>query len=261
MQTASLKPLSGLRIIVTRPKSKAGTLSEKLRTMGAVTIELPTIEITPRQDCVELDAAIGRLKDYDWVVFTSVHGVEFFLQRMATLKMPFDLLKSKHVAAIGPGTARALAASGKKPDYIPDQFLSKRIVEGLGDVKGKRILLPRADIASETLPSILRMKGAVADEVVAYRTVIPFELTPEKVGHIFEEGADLITFTSPSTIRYLSRVLGENQLPNKLRGMKVACIGPVTVEAAKEMGLAVDVVARTHTVDGLIAAIVHDRTQ
>ena len=261
MQTTSVKPLSGLRIVVTRPKSKAGTLSEALRSMGAVTIELPTIEIASAGDCMALDAAIGRLEEYDWVVFTSVHGVEFFLNRMATLNVPFDMFKSRQVAAIGPNTGRALMASGKKPDYIPDHFLSKRIADGLGDVNGKRLLLPRADIASDALPAILRSKGGVVDEVVVYRTIIPFELTAEKVRRVFEEGVDLITFTSPSTIRYLSQVLGENELSTMLRGTRVACIGPVTAEAAGEVGLAVDIAARTHTVEGLIEAIVHDRTR
>lgn len=259
MQITS-KPLSGMKIVVTRPKSQAGTLSEKLRSLGAVTIELPTIEIAFLQDCPELDAAIRGLKEYDWVVFTSVHGVEFFLNRMAALKIPIHELKSRKVAAIGPSTARALIDLGKNPDYVPDQFLSKRIADGMGDLNGKRILLPRADIASEALPSILREKGAMADDVVAYRTVIPPELTADKVRHVFEEGVDLVTFTSPSTIHYLSRALGENQLSNMLSGTRVACIGPATVEAAKGAGLAVDVVASTHTVDGLIEAIVNDRT-
>jgi uroporphyrinogen-III synthase len=260
MQSVSAKPLSGMRIVVTRPKSQANTFSEKLRSLGAVAVELPIIAIAPPNDFAQLDGAIRRLNEFDWVVFTSVHGVEYFLNRMSTLGISFDLLKSRKVAAIGPATARALVDAGKFPDYIPAQFLSMRIVEGMGDLKGKRVLLPRADIASAVLPGTLRDKGAVTDEVVAYRTVLPGELTAEAVRSVFREAVDLVTFTSPSTVRNLSRVLGENELVDVLRRTKVACIGPVTAEAAKELGVAVDLVANTHTIDALVEAIVNDRT-
>jgi uroporphyrinogen III methyltransferase/synthase len=260
MQKTSLKPLSGMRIVVTRPKSQAGALSEKLRSLGAVAVELPIIAIAPPNDFAQLDALIRRLNEFDWVVFTSVHGVEYFLNRMSATGISIDLLKSRKVAAIGPATASALTEAGKIPDYVPTEFLSQRIADGMGDLNGKRILLPRADIASEALPLILREKGAVADEVAAYRTIPPAELTAGRVRSIFEERVDLITFTSPSTIRYLSRVLGENELPDVLRSTKVACIGPVTAEAANELGVTVDLVANTHTIDALVEAIVNDRT-
>jgi uroporphyrinogen-III synthase len=260
MQKASLKPLSGMRIAVTRPKSEANTLSEKLRSLGAVAVELPIIAIAPPNDLAQLDDAIRRLNQFNWVVFTSVHGVEYFLNRMSVVEISVDILKSRKVAAIGPATARALIGAGKIPDYVPTEFLSKRIVDGMGDLKGKRILLPRADIASEALPRMLRERGGVVVEVAAYRTILPVELKAETVRSVFEEGVDLVTFTSPSTIRYLSRVLGENELPEVLRGTRVACIGPVTAEAAKELGVAVDLVANTHTIDALVEAIVNDRT-
>lgn len=260
MQTGSPTPLSGMRILVTRPQSQVNTLSEKLRTLGAVAVELPIIAIAPPENSDKLDAAIKRLKQYDWVVFTSVHGVEYFLNRMSALGISIDLLKSRKVSAIGPATARALIDAGKIPDYVPDEFLSNRTANGMADLKGRRILLPRADIASETLPRILREKGATTDEVVAYRTIIPAELTAEKVRLVFEQGVDLVTFTSPSTVRYLARVLAENGLARVLRHSKVACIGPVTAAAAKELGVAVDLVAKTHTVAALVEAIVNDRT-
>jgi uroporphyrinogen-III synthase len=259
MQKASLKPLSGMRIVVTRPKSEANTLSEKLRSLGAVAVELPIIAIAPPNDLAQLDAAIRRLNQFDWVVFTSVHGVEYFLNRMSVVEIPVEILKSRKVAVIGPATARALIGAGKSPDYVPREFLSKRIVDGMGDLKGKRILLPRADIASEAFPRMLRERGGVVVEVSAYRTILPVELTAETVRSVFEQGVDLVTFTSPSTIRYLSRVLGGNELLGVLRGTKVACIGPVTAEAAEELGVAVDLVAKTHTIDALVEAIVNDR--
>jgi uroporphyrinogen III methyltransferase/synthase len=260
MQKVAARPLSGMRIVVTRARSQANTLSKRLQSLGAVAIELPIIAIAAPNDFGQLDAAIRRVAEFDWVVFTSVHGVEYFLNRMSVLGIPIDRLKSRKVAAIGPATARALAEAGKTPDYVPAQFLSTRIADGMGDVNGKRVLLPRADIASEVLPRILREKGAITEEVVAYRTLLPPDLTSERVRSVFREGVDLVTFTSPSTIRNLSQVLGENELKEMLSHTKVACIGPVTAEAAKQLGLAPDLVAETHTIGALVEAIVNDRT-
>ena len=155
MQATSLKPLSGVRILVTRPIEQAEVLAEKLRGLGATTIELPTIQIVPPSSSRAFDTAASSLGDYDWVIFTSVYGVRFFTKRMAELGIPIPLLKKVKVAAIGPATAAEVERSGKTPDYMPDEFLSEKIVEGLGEVKGKRILLPRADIASKRLPSLL----------------------------------------------------------------------------------------------------------
>ncbi len=258
MQATSLKPLSGVKILVTRPILQAPTLSEKLRQLGATTIELPTIEIVPAEDTSGLDRAVRSLSEYDWVIFTSVHGVQFFMKRMAELKVAPETLKKVKTAAIGPATAAALERAVKKPDYIPNEYLSSKIAEGLGDVKEKRILLPRADIASKKLPVLLRERGALVDEVVAYRTIIPRDLTPERLKSVIARGVDLVTFTSPSTVRNLARVLGGHELKRFLGKVKVACIGPVTVEATKELGIGVDIVAETHTIDALVEAIVHE---
>jgi len=258
MQVTSLKPLSGMRILVTRPIQQAQTLSEKLRQLGATTVELPTIEIVPVENTDRLDRAVKSLDKYDWVIFTSVHGVQFLLKRMAEVKIALETLDKVKVAAIGPATAAALKRVLKKPDYMPTEYLSGKIVEGLGEVKGKRILLPRADIASKKLPALLRERGALVEEVVAYRTVIPRDLTAERLKSILAERVDLVTFTSPSTVRNLARVLGAGELERFLRNVKVACIGPITVQATKEVGIEVDIVARTHTIDALVEAIVNE---
>lgn len=258
MQEASLKPLSGMRILVTRPIEQAQTLSEKLRGLGATTIELSTIQIVPAANSVALDRAVRIVGEYDWVIFTSVHGVRLFMERMVELKIPAEILRKIRVAAIGPATAAALECAGKRPDYMPDDYLSEKIVEGLGDVKGRRILLPRADIASKKLPLLLRERGALVDEVVAYRTVRPTELTAERVRSILADGVDLVTFTSPSTVRNMAQVLGVQQLGRLLENVKVACIGPVTVQEAKEFGMDVSIVAHVHTIDALVEAIVNE---
>jgi uroporphyrinogen III methyltransferase/synthase len=253
MMQASLKPLSGMRVLITRPETEAPSLTEKLRELGAKALVLPTIEILPPESSEELDRAIRGVGEYDWVVFTSVNGVRFFHERAEALNVSFDGLTK--VAAIGLATADALERLGRKPDYVPDEYLSEEIAHGLGDVRGKRILLPRADIASKKLPSLLTQGGAFVDEVVAYRTVTPDDLTPSRLKEIFASGVDLITFTSPSTVRNLAQALDTTELEQLLKHVKVACIGPVTAEVAKELGLHVDVVALNHTIDGLVEAI------
>ncbi len=258
MQASSLRPLSGMRILVTRPIEQAQVLSEKLRGLGATTIELPTIQIVPAANTAALDAAVENLSEYDWVIFTSVHGVRFFEKRMVELGIPTQILKKVKVASIGPATAEALEHAGKKPEYMPNEYLSRRIVEGLGNVKGKRVLLPRADIASKKLPSLLRERGALVEEVVAYQTIPPTDLTPERVKSILADGVDIVTFTSPSTVRNLAQVLGTQQLNRFLGSVKVACIGPVTVQEAEEFGIDADIVAKSHTVDALVEAIVNE---
>jgi uroporphyrinogen III methyltransferase/synthase len=244
-----------MRILVTRPESEASSLSEKLQALGATAVEVPTIAIKPPDNTNELDIAVKGIGEYDWVVFTSVNGVRFFHERAKMLNVQFDGLNRVKVAAIGPATSRELERLGKKPSYVPEEYLSDEIARGLGDVKGKRILLPRADIASKRLPSLLRQQGALVDEVVAYRTVIPDELNSDRLRAILDRGVDLITFTSPSTVRNFAHAIGPSEFERLLKSVKVACIGPVTVEAAKELGVRVDIVALNHTIDGLVEAI------
>ena len=258
MEATTVKPLLGIKILVTRPRDQAHLLSDKLRALGAVTFELPAIEIAPPQSYAQLDDAIHNIKLYDWIVFTSVHGVQFFNDRLASLNA--TLAKDNHVkvAAVGPATAAALKHAGREPDYVPRQYLTEKIAAGLGDLHGKRILLARADIASKRLPQILSENGASVDEIVAYRTVMPNDLTREVLESILMKGIDVITFTSPSTVRNLALLLGSDGLEGCLKGCKVACIGPVTHEAARELGIHVDIVAKNHTIDSLVEAIVDE---
>jgi len=258
MQTAPLQSLAGVRILITRPKRENQTLARKLRAHGAVTFELPTIEVVPPADTRLLDAAIGELPKYDWIIFTSVQGVRFFHERMNALGQPTESLYGSKIAAIGPATARELKKLGKKPDFVPAEFLSKQIARGLGSVEGKRILLPRADIASKELPGLLKNQGAVVEEVVGYRTIVPTDLSGDRLQSILNQGVDVVTFTSPSTVRNLAKIAGAESLEGLLKDVKIACIGPVTAEAARELGIHVDIVARNHTVDDLVEAIVNE---
>jgi uroporphyrinogen III methyltransferase/synthase len=258
MQSSTLKRLEGVKILITRPEKQNLTLSTKLQNLGATTIELPTVTILPPKSTGRLDKSILRILQYDWVIFTSVHGVQFFSQRLKEFGEPSDKLRHIKVAAIGPATAAALERLGKEPDYVPTQYLSEKIAVGLGDVSRKRILLPRADIASKKLPELLRQQGAEVEEIVAYRTVMPGDLSADRVESVLNQGIDVVAFTSPSTVRNLAKIVGANELEVLLKGVKVACIGPVTAEATKKLGIHVDVEARTHTIDGLVEAIEND---
>jgi uroporphyrinogen III methyltransferase / synthase len=257
MQTVPLQSLAGVRIMTTRPKTEEEPLTKKLRELGAIVMEFPTIAILPVENFGLLDGAIRTFSEFEWVIFTSTQGVRFFGERMAVLGLT-DNLRGVKVAAIGPATASALSGLGKKPSFMPDEFLSQEIARGLGDVKGKRILLPRADIASKTLPDLLRKLGATVDEVVAYRTVIPNDVSRDQLRSIVKQGVDVVTFTSPSTVRNLATIAGAGDLEAIFKGVKVACIGPVTAEATRELGLHVDIVASNHTIDDLVEAIVNE---
>jgi uroporphyrinogen III methyltransferase/synthase len=258
MEAATVKPLLDLKVLVTRPRDQAHALSEKLRALGAVTFELPMIEIAPPQSYAQLDNAIHHLKSYDWIIFTSVHGVRFFLDRLTGLNIALTGDGRVKVAAVGAATAAALKHAGREPDYVPQQYLTEKIAAGLGDLQGRRILLARADIASKRLPEILRERGASVDEVVVYRTMMASDLTREKLESILTKGIDLITFTSPSTVRNLASLLPSEGLDGYLKGCKVACIGPVTHAAAKELSIHVDIVAKNHTIESLVEAIVNE---
>lgn len=257
MQT-TLKPLLGKRILITRAASQATILSKKLQELGATTIEIPTIEIKPPTSTDQLDMAIRIIANFDWIIFTSVHGVKSFTSRMKTLNIDPAVLDSVKLAAIGSSTSAALSSFRRSPDYVPKEFLSDKIANGLGNLNGKRILLPRSNIASKKLPSLLRNGGATVVEVTAYETALPDALKSEKLKEALTGGeVDVVTFTSPSTVHNFVQAIGSvvGQYLNKI---SVVCIGPVTFEAARKVGIDVTVVANPHTIDGLVEAIVND---
>jgi len=257
MMLTARKPLTGKKILVTRASEQAAGLSRKLQNLGATTIEIPTIEIAPPSNTDNLDNSISNLEDYDWIIFTSVHGVEFFLQRINALQTNVSVLDNVKIATIGSATSAALERAGRKPDYTPDEFLSEQIAAGLGNLRGKRILLPRANIASKRLPILLRERGATVDEVTAYRTVYPRELNAEELTKTVNAGIDIVTFTSPSTVNNFAQALGDKR-GKVLSNLKVACIGPVTSEAARKAGISPKIVAKQHTIDALVEAIVDE---
>ena len=249
------RPLFGQRVLVTRTREQAGALSARLRALGAEAVELPTIRIAPPDDWAPLDAAIAGLPGTDWIVFTSANGVDRFWERLQAARLDARALHGARLAAIGPATAAALEARGLRADYVPEEYVAEAVAAGLGDVRGRRVLLPRADLARPALADLRREGGAEVLEVAAYRTVRP-EIDPGTLRAMLA-GVTTATFTSSSTVRNLAAAARDAglELPVALGHALVACIGPITAATAREHGLPVHVVAGPYTVDGLVEAL------
>ncbi len=239
--------LVGKRILVTRPRKQAAELCAKLAALGVVSIPFPTIEIASLDNYSALDQAVAALDRYHWIIFTSVNGVAAFWKRLDVSRSA--LHASLNIAAIGPATAQALAKQGVQAHFIPEEYVAESILEGIGDVEGQWILLPRADIARETLALELRQRGAVVHEIAAYRT-LPTIPDPRGLAEL-QRGVDAITFTSSSTVRNFIELTKDHSLPKSV----IACIGPITAQTARQVGLSVDVIATEYTMDGLVAAL------
>lgn len=246
-------PLQGKRVLITRPEEQAEDLASQLRQLGAEPILLPTITLLPPEDWEAVDEAIRSLQQFHWVVFTSVNGVRAFIGRMHATNRPVSLLAGCRLAAIGPATARALEEACRTPDVVPEEFLSDALPDALGEVKGRRILLPRADIARKAMAEELRRRGAEVVEIAVYRVQ---QRTEAQIASL--PRPDLITLTSPSTVRSLAHMLAEAGRLDWLSAVPLICIGPITAAAVRELGYQPTRVAKEHTVQGLIQAILEE---
>lgn len=257
-------PLLGKRVLVTRAEEQAEALASKLEDLGAETVRLPLIRIEPPDDESPLQAAIDKVLTggYDWVVFTSVHGVRTFFERVRKQNVAPESLRPTKFAVIGPATGKALEGFGIKPDAMPEQYTNEglaemfeRLLKESKTVSPVRFLLWRAFGAREVLGKRLRELGAIVEEVHAYRTVAN-KLSDKQLKPLSPERIDIVTFTSPSTVRAFFEVLGSERAREILSNAKIAAIGPVTGQACKEFGFEPQIVAEVHTVDGLVDAIV-----
>ena len=251
------RPLHGKRIIVTRAREQASDLVKKLADLGAHCIEVPTIAVAPPADWGPLDNAIHRISFYDWLVFTSVNGVAYFFERLFANGMDVRSLGQIKTASIGPATAAKLFSFGIKSDIIPDNYVAESVVAAFRNepVKGKKILLPRAEKARPVLPVELKKMGADVHEITAYRTLLEQHNARDLQQHLEEKQADMVTFTSSSTVTNFKALLPEDAVNRLMNGVTVACIGPVTTETAEKTGFKVDIVADKYTIDGLCSAI------
>jgi uroporphyrinogen III methyltransferase/synthase len=247
------RPLLGKRIVVTRTRKQASVLSNKLRALGAHVIELPTIRIEPPSNLREFAELVQDAHGYDWIVFTSANGVEAFFDIFFKLYDDAREIGSARIAAIGPATAQRVKDFHLHVDLQPDDFVAEAVVREFkkqGSIENLRVLLVRAEKARDTLPKELSALGAIVDEGFAYRSVPETRDTSGARQQLAEDGADLITFTSSSTV--------ENFLALGLRwpqGMRIASIGPITSKTVRDHGLKVDVEARRHDIDGLVQAV------
>lgn len=241
------------RILITRPRAQAHEFAENLRSSGFEPIFFPVIEIRPIENNIALDRALVKLGCYNWIVFTSVNAVDILFEHYASLLLEKGL--DVKFAAIGPKTAEALQARGIAPEFVPDEYVAESILPGLGDVRGKWVLLPRAEIARKALPEAIAEAGGIPHEIAVYKT-LPVQPDPEGLAAL-KSGVDWITFTSPSTVQNLVEILRRQKMdPFQLTGRpKIACIGPITERAAREAGFEVSVVAEKYTTDGLINAL------
>ena len=286
-QNVQTRPLQAKRVLVTRTREQAPLLNERLQALGASPVEFPTIRIVPPSNWETLDTALGKLfrtdaqrqPYYSWLVFTSANGVHICCQRLQSLGFHTQHLTNVRVAAIGPATATALRDYGIRADLVPPEYSAEKVASTLledarqhGDsLLGKHILLPRAAQARKILVTELQQAGAIVDEIPAYYT-LPVAGDDEQ-GHsilalLNKQELDILTFTSSSTVRnfmqWLSSCEGQTEssplhLVMHNSQLKIACIGPIPSQTAREYGLTVHIEAKEFTIDGLVEAIVQDK--
>jgi uroporphyrinogen-III synthase len=271
------RSLNGIRVLVGRAKHQAGALSAELRKRGAEVLEIPFIEICKPKSFKPLDAALKNLSTYDWLVLTSANGVEAMWDRMKKTREGHDFSpavkgsKSKSVlavagaplriAAIGPATKKAIEQRGARVDVVPKEYVAESVVKSLrSKVKGKRVLLVRAKVARDVIPTELRKGGAHVDIVEAYETVVP-ESSRARLRAVLKNPKrrpHVVTFTSSSTVKNFVELLGgtRKERHKQMADVRMASIGPVTSATLQELGLPVDIAAKEFTIPGLVAAIV-----
>jgi uroporphyrinogen III methyltransferase/synthase len=259
MQTASVpRPLAGKRIVITRARKQAEALARAIEELGGEVTEFPTIEICPPESFAEFDAAVDKLDTYDWVIFTSVNSIDPFLQRLKVKGKSLAALSAHRVGAIGAETAKQLERARIHACLVPERYQAEGILDALSpeEIRGKRVLIPRAAEAREILPATLRKWGAVVDVIVAYRTGLPCVDARPLKDLLIEHKIDVITFTSSSTVRNFVRLFGGRKLGEIASGSTIACIGPITAATIEELGGCADIVADQFTAIGMLRAIV-----
>ncbi len=257
MQWFENRPLMGKRIVVTRAREQASELVKVLSDLGAECLECPTIKVVPPDDWKPLDTAIENLFSYDWLVFTSVNGVNFFFERLFKQNRDVRALSNLRTASIGPATAKRMFDFGLKSDIVPKNYIAESVIEAFAqeDIKGKRVLLPRAKEARPILPVELAKMGAEVNEVTAYRTEEVRDNVDILMTGLEQGTVDLITFTSSSTVKNFHAIIPPAKFNDLMKGVTIAAIGPITADTAKELGIDIHIIAKSYTIPGLCDAI------
>ena len=261
-------PLQGVRVLVGRARQQASVLSAYLKELGAEVLEIPFIEICPPRSYQPLDTALKHISEYEWLVLTSVNGVEALWARMRKLEIDATSFADLKIATIGPSTRSATEKMGLQVSVVPAKYVAESVVESLrGKVEGKRVLMVRAAVARDVIPRELREMGATVDVVEGYQTVLP-DSSRKKLDAVMADAQhrpDVVTFTSSSTVRNFVELLGGRErarhISNLLDGIRLASIGPITSATLREFGLPVHVEAEEYTIEGLTRALVADQKQ
>jgi uroporphyrinogen-III synthase/uroporphyrinogen III methyltransferase/synthase len=247
-------PLIERRVLVTRGTNQAAKLSDGLRALGAIPVEVPVIEIHPPESYEPLDSALRSLSSYDWLIFTSTNSVQVFGERAASLGIvtaPTGL----HVAAVGAATAQAARDSGMTVDLVPETYVAESLVAALqNQIAGKRVLLARVAVARDVIPDALREAGATVDVVDAYKNVMP-ETAPQQLRHAYARGLDAATFTSSSSVTHLAHAAKAAALSFPLKDVRAISMGPITTQTLRALGWPPAAEADPHDIPGLIAAV------
>jgi uroporphyrinogen III methyltransferase / synthase len=257
LDTMSRRPLHGRRILITRARHQVDLIRRELVDLGAAVLEIPTLEIQrlPTDDRVR--NAIRNLDRTALVIFASANAVDIFFQMLVTTGLDARAFHNSKLCAIGQETADALAGHGLTPELVTSEYTAEGLANALEgwDLEGKRALVPRADMSRDALPSLLANRGAEVEILPVYRSVCPAETGPALMRLFEGDGVDVITFTSSSTVVNFVRAFPEDRLPAILGDAEIACMGPVTADTARKLGLDVAIVAREYTTHGLVQAI------
>ncbi|ERI11565.1 uroporphyrinogen-III synthase [Aneurinibacillus aneurinilyticus] len=248
--------LAGKRIVVTRAREQAGELIQKIEERGGEAVVCPVIRFVPPPDLTVLDGALRRLSTFDWIFFTSVNGVAFFFQRIQELGVSMEEFIGR-IAAVGKRTAAALEARGLSVQHIPGKFTAEHLIETMHDKlkSGQKVLLPRSSIGREVLPRSLAALGVEVTDAPAYDTVKSEGSIAQLMNELKAKQIDIITFTSPSTVRYFLSGFSLAERQRYLEGVHIAVIGPITERAVREEGLQVHIVGNEYSIDGLIESM------
>ncbi len=258
LDTLSKRPLHGRRVLITRARHQVEGFRRDLVDMGAAVIEIPTLEVSPMPTDERVRKAIAGLGRTALVIFASANAVAIFHKMLVETGADSRALHASKLCAIGQETAEMLEKHGLRPELVTSEYTAEGLAKALEgwEMEGMHVLVPRADVARDALPSLLAMRGAEVEILPVYKSVCPTEAGPALLRLFGAEGVDVVTFTSSSTVANFVRAFPEDRLPAVLGDAEVACMGPVTADTARKLGLRVDIIAREYTTHGLVQAIV-----
>ncbi len=249
--------LEGKRIVVTRQYDKSNEMVQSIEALGGMAYVFPVIQTVASSNTVPISKALQAIQQFDWIIFTSTNGVDYFFEFLLKEGLSVQNLQHMKIVTVGPITAESIKNRGLNVYLIPDHFIAEALLEKLEDemLLGEKVLIPRGNIARETIPVALRNKGIDVTEITVYDTVPENEKNSEELlTQLRERNIDVITFTSSSTVRHFLKAIGDENM-SLVENVLIACIGPKTAETAQELGLQRIIISQEYTIEGIIKAI------